>query len=193
MRLPAVPNPRFPPPNPAPDARGDRDAGRTPETSRASSDRRAWVGPPADADAARPRVGRRPPNDGSNAESDALAHRSRSSPLSPRDTPRSCSPSSAGGRSSSTAPRRPSRSDRRARREGRRERRGRARDGTSEPGTTFNNNENTFVPSSPATESARRYDAPLLTAVPTRFASLRTCAPWAGCRTRRGPRAPPRP
>ena len=135
VRLPAVPNPRFPPPNPAPDARGDRDAGRTPETSRASSDRRAWVGPPADADAARPRVGRRPPNDGSNAESDALAHRSRSSPLSPRDTPRSCSPSSAGGRSSSTAPRRPSRSDRRARREGRRERRG--RDGTSEPGTTF--------------------------------------------------------
>ena len=111
VRLPAVPNPRFPPPNPAPDARGDRDAGRTPETARASSDRRAWVGPPADADAACPRVGRRPPNDGSNAESDALAHRSRSSPLSPRDTPRSCSPSSAGGRSSSTAPRRPSRSD----------------------------------------------------------------------------------
>ena len=30
---PAVPNPRFPP-NPAPDARGDRDAGRTPETAR---------------------------------------------------------------------------------------------------------------------------------------------------------------
>jgi hypothetical protein len=64
VRLPAVPNPRFPPPNPAPDARGDRDAGRTPETSRASSARRAWVGPPADADAARPRVGRRFPERG---------------------------------------------------------------------------------------------------------------------------------
>lgn len=185
MRLPAVPNPRFPPrtPRPTPAVIETREGRRRPRARRVI-DARGSVAPPTPTPPALGLGGDPRTTDRTRSPTPSLtapAHH----PSPPAILPgRVHHPRRVGGRHLRRQDGLLEVIDARGGRGGERDAGARATEPRS-PGRHFNNNENTFVPSSPATDSARRYDTPLLTAVPTRFASLRTCVPWAGCRTRR--------